>query len=327
MYTRAIWPAVRLVDSGEVRRMRVRLLALLASASLFLLGAVPAQAEGGGNGEHGNGGEGQSYLALGDSVPFGYQPFPALFSDADNFVGYPEIVAERLDLKDVNATCPGEATGGFLSLTGTDNGCRPYRAVAPLHVRYKTSQMDFALKYLRSHKHSISLVTLTLGANDGFLFVKAHPECFSATPPATCPALLGGLLITIRTNLDTILSNIRGAGYHGLIVAVTYYATNYADPVGVGGTLALNAQMIAAGAAHNVLIASGFDAFAPVAATAGGDSCAAGLVIPTPLDPKSPCDVHPTPLGRDLLAGAVIQTIAASCPAHDAQECLTGGRD
>jgi lysophospholipase L1-like esterase len=303
--------------------MRVRLLTLLATASLFLLGAVPAQAEGGGNNGDSNRGDGQTYLALGDSVPFGYSPLknPA---DADNFVGYPEIVAEQLDLKDVNATCPGEATGGFLSLTGTDNVCRPYRAAAPLHVHYKTSQMDFAIKYLKAHKQSTSLVTLTLGANDGFVFQRNHPECFSATPPAACSALFGALFTTIRANLDTIFSKIRGAGYHGLIVAVTYYATNYADPIGVGGVLGLNAQMIAAGAAHNVLIASGFDAFAPVAASAGGDSCAAGLLIRLT---ATSCDVHPTPKGRDLLANAVIQTIAASCPAHDAQDCLRGERD
>jgi len=303
--------------------MRVRLLTLLATASLFLLGAVPAQADGGGNGGDSNRDDGQSYLALGDSVPFGFSPLknPA---DADNFVGYPEIVAQQLDLKDVNATCPGEATGGFLSLTGTDNVCRPYRASAPLHVHYKTSQMDFALKYLRSHKHTTSLVTLTLGANDAFRFQKDHPECFSATPPATCPALLGGVFATMQANLDTIFSKIRGAGYTGVIVAVTYYALNYADAAGVGGTLAVNAQMIAAGAGHNVLIASGFDAFAPVAATAAGDSCVAGLLIRLT---ASTCDVHPTPKGRNLLASAVIKAIAGSCPAHDAEDCLRGEGD
>jgi|ERR1700694_1041442 len=304
--------------------MKVRLFALLATASLFLLGAVPAQADSGGNGGNGNRSDGSSYLSLGDSVPFGYQPFPQLFSDAENFVGYPEIVAERLDLNDVNATCPGEATGGFLSLTGTDNVCRPYRAANPLHVHYRTSQMDFAIKYLRAHKHTTKLVTLTLGANDVFRFQKDHPECFGTAPPATCPAMIGGVLVTMQANLSTIFSKIRSTGYDGLIVGVTYYALNYSVPASAGGTLLLNGPMImAAAGAANVLIASGFDAWAPAAATAGGDSCAAGLLIPTPPG----CDVHPTPKGRDLLANAVIQTIAATCAAHDAQECLGGKQD
>jgi hypothetical protein len=36
--------------------------------------------------------------------------------------------------------------------------------------------------------------------------------------------------------------------------------------------------------------------------------------------------VHPTPLGRDLLAAKVISTIAASC-GESAIRCLSGNRD
>src|SRR6266850_8518504 len=96
--------------------MRVKLFALLSAAVLFVLAAAPASATSGGD----------SYLALGDSVPFGFNPLLDA-SNASNFVGYPEIVAQRLNIEEVNATCPGEAAGGFLSLTGTDNVCRPYR--------------------------------------------------------------------------------------------------------------------------------------------------------------------------------------------------------
>ncbi len=299
--------------------MRVRLLALLSAAMLFLLGAVPAQAEGeGGNHDNGNG----SYLALGDSVPFGANPLVTNPKDADNFVGYPEIVAEQLELKDVNATCPGEATGGFLSLTGTDNVCRPYRFVLknPLHVRYSGTQMAFALSYLRHH-HNTRLVTLTLGANDVFRWQK---DCLKGATFGTCPLGFNGVLAIMQANLNTILANIRATGYTGLIVGVTYYALDYKSPL---GALALNQPMIGAAAAHGALIADGFTAWAPVAATKGGDSCKAGLLILLPPGSVPPCDVHPTPLGRDLLAGAVIQTIAASCPEHDAQGCLDRDHD
>src|SRR5260370_38140085 len=97
--------------------MGVRLLSILSTVALLSLGTIPASAAS----------EGHSYLALGDSVPFGFNPNPALWSNADNFIGYPEIVAQRLNIEDVNATCPGEATGGFLSLTRTANACRPHR--------------------------------------------------------------------------------------------------------------------------------------------------------------------------------------------------------
>jgi len=284
--------------------MRVKLFALLSAAALFVLAAVPASAAS----------QGIGYLALGDSVPFGYSPLlnPTV---ASNFVGYPEIAARLLNIQDVNATCPGEATGGFISLTGTDNVCRPYRAALPLHVSYSTSQLDFATSYLKTHNRT-RLVTLTLGANDAFRFQK---DCDVDPTFGTCPLGLNGVLAVMRANLNTILGAIRATGYTGLIVAVTYYALNYGDPASVGGAFALNAQMQAAAAGNGALVASGFDAWAPVATAAGGDSCTAGLLIR--LTPTS-CDVHPTPMGRDLLAEAVVNTIAASCPAASPIGCL-----
>jgi lysophospholipase L1-like esterase len=293
--------------------MRRRLLALLTAVVLSLLGAVPASADGGGGGD-GNNQDG-AYLALGDSVPFGFSPLLDA-KDAENFVGYPEIVAERLGIDGVNATCPGEATGGFLSLSGTDNVCRPYRSANPLHVSYKTSQMEFALKYLRRH-HDTKLVTLTLGANDFFRFSK---DCAAGPTVGTCPLGLGGVLATMQANLNTILSGIRHAGYHGTIVAVTYYSLVY-DAAGIAGTNLLNGPMIAAAGANQALVASGLEAWRATAGAApfNGDSCAAGLLIATP---PNGCDVHPTPKGRDLLAGAVLQAIVASCAAHSAARCL-----
>src|SRR5882762_1311684 len=153
--------------------MRVKLFALLSAAVLFALAAVPASATS----------EGHTYLALGDSVPFGYSPLLNP-SNASNFVGYPEIVARQLNIEDVNATCPGEATGGFISLTGTDNVCRGYRfgLHEPLHVSYTGSQLSFATSYLRTHKRT-RLVTLTLGANDFFRFQK---DCAQGPTVGTC---------------------------------------------------------------------------------------------------------------------------------------------
>jgi lysophospholipase L1-like esterase len=284
--------------------MKVRLLALLSAFAFAVLGAVPASATS----------EGHSYLALGDSVAFGFDPH-ADKSNAANFTGYPEIVAQGLNIEDVNASCSGEATGGFLSSTGTDNVCRPYRAFFPLHVAYKSTQMDFAISYLRSHPET-RLVTLNLGANDVFRFQK---DCAKGPTVGTCPLGLGGVVAVMQANLNTIFDRIRGTGYTGLIVALTYYALDYRDE---SGAKFLNAPMIAAAKAHGVLVASGLDAWRATANAAGGSSCAAGLLIPTPEDPASPCDVHPTPLGRDLLAGAVLAQIAASCPAASLEGCL-----
>lgn len=298
--------------------MRVRLLAILSAVAMVALGAIPASASS----------EGHSYLALGDSVPFGFNPNPALWSNAANFIGYPEIVAQQLNIEDVNATCPGEATGGFLSLTGTDNVCRPYRFILgePLHVNYAGTQMAFALAYLRSH-HNTRLVTLTLGANDIFRFQKDHPECFSASPPPVCLGLTVSVFATMQANLNTILDGIRSTGYTGLIVAVTYYSLNYPD---TSGADLLNGPMVAAATAHGAFIASGVEAWRTTATTAGGGStCAAGLRLPPfPPDPGTfGCDVHPTLLGATLLADAVVSTIASTCEASSAIGCLNRNRN
>ena len=160
--------------------MRRRFLSsMLLAAVLTLSAAVPAAATDRDVSPHGGGVQ----LALGDSVAFGYSPLLD-HRVASNFVGYPETAAGRLGLIDVNESCPGEATGGFLSLIGTDNGCRPYRLLYPLHVHYAGTQMDFAIDYLRSHQN-VRLVTIDLGANDVFFL---RNVCSHATDPAGCAA-------------------------------------------------------------------------------------------------------------------------------------------
>src|SRR5919107_2423021 len=61
---------------------------------------------------------GSTYLALGDSVSFGYQepqvvPAPD-YAKASNFLGWPEHAARALRLKLVNASCPGETSGSLI---------------------------------------------------------------------------------------------------------------------------------------------------------------------------------------------------------------------
>ena len=272
-----------------------RLLGCVSVLVLYALAAVPAQASN----------EGHGYLGLGDSVAFGTNPLLDA-SNASNFTGYPEIVAQTLNIEDVNAACPGEASGGFISPTGLDNVCRPYRAAFPLHVSYTGTQLDFAINYLKNNPRT-RLVTLNLGANDLFKLQKIcnnDAACIAASLPT--------FLANMDANLRTIFAAIRGTGYTGLIVALTYYALDYNNP---GGAILLNNPMIDAASHFGVLIASGFDAWRPDALAAGGSSCAAGLLIPLPPSLGGGCDVHPTPKGRDLLAAAIVGTIAASCPA------------
>lgn len=290
--------------------MRVRVLALLGAVALVLLGAVPVSAES----------EGHSYLALGDSVAFGFSPLKAR-TDASNFVGYPEIVAESLNIEHVNASCSGEATGGFIDAHGLDNSCRFYRAHWPLHVAYSGTQLSFAIHYLKTHPRT-RLVTLNLDANDLFRLISGPSKDF--WPPSICYTPNIGLYFNTCAvdNLKTIFAAIRATGYEGLIVAMTYYALDYRD-VALGNLL--NGAMIqAAHQSDDVLVASGFEAWKATATTlGGGSSCAAGLLIALP---TGGCDIHPSPAGRDLLAGAIVQTIADSCPANSPIGCLNRHR-
>jgi lysophospholipase L1-like esterase len=248
-----------------------------------------------------------TYLALGDSVPFGFRGGPVSeFSDADNFVGYPELVGEELGLEVVNASCPGETTASFMDTKAQSNGCDNspqsgfgYRTAYPLHVLYDSvdqSQLDFAINTL-TENDDVELVTLQIGANDAFICQR--------TTASRCsnPADLQALVETVRANIDRIISTLReGAGYEGQIVVVTYYALNYADAVG-GATADLDAAIAEVAEANEADVADGYLAFEEETAATGGDSVEAGLVLPN--------DVHPTEAGQRLLAEAVTEVVGS----------------
>jgi len=253
-------------------------------------------------------------LSLGDSVVFGYITQDGYaYVNADNFLGYPELVGDALRLDATNASCPGETTAGFLSLTAPDNGCRPFSANFPLHESYSSTQMDFALAFLGANRKT-KLVTLSLGANDGFLLLAAcggDPDCINAG----LPTALG----TVYVNLNTILGNLRATGFKGVLMVVNYYSVDYTDPGQTGLTVALNNALAAAAAANGAVVADAFTAFrnaATASAFAAGKTCKAGLLNGNPQNPQT-CDVHPSLSGQSLLAKTV----------KDAYRAARHGRD
>ena len=250
---------------------------------------------------------GSGYLALGDSVSFGYRepanlPTPD-YPDASSFVGYPEDVAAALGLTVANPSCPGETSASLVTPGAPSNGCenRPdstpgYRTLFPLHVRYQGTQLAYAVHYLDVHPNT-RLVSLMIGANDGFL-------CQETTADG-CASELPGVLKQVEANVRTILVKLRQkAHYRGQIVILNYYSLNYTDPTLSGFSQALNVAQDTAAAPFNVTIADGYGAFQNAAAQAGGDTCKAGLL--TTLTTGG-CGVHPSVAGQALLA----QTLAA----------------
>ncbi|CAM3941947.1 GDSL-type esterase/lipase family protein [Roseateles saccharophilus] len=240
-------------------------------------------------------------LSLGDSVVFGFiEQDGYAYVNPENFLGYPEIAGHALHLDASNPSCPGETSASFLSATAPDNGCHSYRASFPLHESYAGTQMEFARSFLGAHRNT-RLITLSLGANDGFLLQAAcggDPACIQAGLPAALAAVYG--------NLNTILSNLRASGFKGMLMVVNYYSLDYSDPAQTGLTVALNQALAGAAAANGAVVADAFTAFYKVAARpfAAGNTCKSGLLNGS-ASSATACDDHPSLTGQRLLARTV----------------------
>jgi lysophospholipase L1-like esterase len=284
------------------RGVRALVLGLVAA---FALAAAPASAAGDKHDE--------PYLALGDSYAFAYNPLVVAGGGASNpanFQGYTDIVAAARDLHLVNAACPGETSDSMISGTRPDNGCQDFRAQFPLHTRYSGSQLDFAVKYLQTHRHT-DLVTLQIGGNDVIVLANGcngDPSCVLGR--------LEPVLARMQANLDRIYSELRERGhYNGTIVAVPYFAFDYRDGSASKAVVsALDAAEQAVAVRHGALVADVFGAFKTASAGSipvPGIPCFAGLQIVTNPGPPVPqCDIHPSPAGHALIA----QTIFAVAP-------------
>lgn len=128
------------------------------------------------------------YLALGDSIAFGYQP------DLDFGHGYSYYFGKDLQSKGgkyrINMSCPGET-----STTMIEGECRyPFLRKFP----YLGAQLDAAISYISIFKGQVSPVTLTIGANDVLPLID----------PETCTINTGAYetaLATLDHNLSTII--------------------------------------------------------------------------------------------------------------------------
>lgn len=273
-------------------KKQVTRLAVLLALTAMGLGATPALAAD--NDLPGR------YLSLGDSVPFGFSPLvpAAQRSNPNVFIGYPEAFAAQHDLTVTNLSCPGETSGSMISSANPDNGCRRYRSRFPLHAAYSGPQLGYAVAFLEAHPNT-ELVSISVGHNDLALLKKS---CNNAE--ACELAALPGTLAQLAQNLRTIFTEIRGTGYEGSLLAVTYYAQNYRDTTEVTLIRAVDQVLAAVTREFDGQKADGFRAFRKDARPFGGDSCAAGLLIVLSQSPLT-CDFHPSPAGRYLLTQAM----------------------
>jgi lysophospholipase L1-like esterase len=270
-----------------MRRLSFASILLILSSSVALFAADDA---------------GRPYLALGDSVSFGFITNAGFeYVNPENFLGFPDYVGQAVKLHTNNAACPGETSGSFLSSNAPDEGCHSYRSQVPLHVSYPSTQLDFAVAFLKSHPNT-RLVTVGLGANDVLLL---RTQC--ANDP-TCIALgLPQVLAAVEANLATILGDLRAAGFKGNIVVVNYYSVDYSDVNETAITAALNQALATAASQSGTVVADVFAAFQAIAGTAAGHTCNVGLLNASPQD-QFVCDIHPSQSGHKLIARTVAQT-------------------
>jgi hypothetical protein len=173
------------------------------------------------------------YLALGDSIPFGFNPLVPL-GDLLDYHGYPQYVTLSLPLDLANASCPGETSSSFLDVTAPDEGCHEWRAASgPLFVTYSDlaqSQLNYTISFLRANPRT-RLVTITIGGDD--LLLLQDTCAAQSTDPAVITSCelagLGKVLATFAKNLTAIYVGIRIAGH-------------YEGPIVIEGLLGFSAQ-------------------------------------------------------------------------------------
>jgi len=235
------------------------------------------------------------YLALGDSLAFGFQfvTFNANFPSVPASLfstGYVDVLSGMLreirpDITTLNYGCPGETSGTFIH-----GGCFYTAFGFPLHDPFDGAQLSAALAFLRGHRGQVSPITINIGTNDlNELSTLCGDDvsCYFANGPA--------VLDRIATNLHHILSQLRAAAHDAEIITFTNYdVASLADPRLAQLNQAFNAAIVSTAAASSVRVADVFGAFngGPQPATL----CALTFVC-TALQ-----DSHPTDAGYEVIA-------------------------
>jgi lysophospholipase L1-like esterase len=148
------------------------------------------------------------YVSLGDSYAVGYQPSPA----PDATPGYTAYVATTEHLRLENFGCGGATSDSILHTNGCTGGYGPVAATDA--VTYTTSpQATAAVAFIRAHKGSIGLITVSIGGND-------VTKCATVASPLTC---LSTSVSTVEANVAALARGLRSAAGPGvLIIGLTY---------------------------------------------------------------------------------------------------------
>jgi lysophospholipase L1-like esterase len=301
-------------------RLLVCVAALAASAMLALAPAAGAS------------GPGSTYLALGDSLAYGYHKAQFQnelkekgFVEAANFNdGYVNDFGAALRLLNpklqiVNDGCPGETTETMIKGSGVGP---EYCAGGPtgtpfpkafLHHAYPGTQLEDALAIAK--EPGVNTITLDIGANDILQFLGhtcGFPAAFTCTE-GQVEAELGH----VAGNVGYILAQLRSAAPKAKIIFVSQYNPypTVLSPEGRGDATveALNGALKGVSATYGVKFANTARVINFSGTHGGPESgdiptvCAFTAMCPGGVfNPASPnADIHPTKLGYAAMAAVV----------------------
>lgn len=219
------------------------------------------------------------YLALGDSLAFGFQISLQFFRGyADDF--YADLKTKGTT-NYVNMGCGGET-----SVTFVNGGC-PFAIIRK--VQYHGPQLAAALAFIRQHPGQVSPVTFDIGANDVLPLIN--------TGNCTVSSNITSTLATVDANIVSSLTQLKAA----LNGTGDLFMMNYYDPYQnicpnlVPDAQILNSHIAADAARFNVPVADVFSAFGG-AATPNPNICAYTWMC------SQFQDIHATTLGYAVIA-------------------------
>ena len=191
------------------------------------------------------------YLALGDSLAFGYQP------DLDWSHSYPQQwYSNDLSKKHVksftNYGCNGETSATFI------NGGCPYAYA--LHNYYIGSQLNAALSFIKAHPGAVSPVSLDIGANDLLPDINASTCTVSSTWSTDLANLDSRLTGTILPDLTAALT-VNGSRTGDLVMMNYYDPYQNLCPNDLSYVQTLNQHLANDAAQFNVPVSDVFTAF------------------------------------------------------------------
>lgn len=247
-----------------------------------------------------------TYVSLGDSLAFGYQPNLVAAQDFNpaDYVSYAEdyAAAQQPQPTVANFGCPGETTATMIR-----GGCLWLARGFPLHVAYTPypSQLAAAVAYLRGHPDT-SLVSVDIGSNDLNNVIDScettNPTNLIGCVKAQLPRTLGTLL----WNYSTILRALRWAAPHAQLVVFNIYDPYANTQLDSLLRTVINPAISLVAVLHGARVA---DAFRAINYNSNYSTEQASVCALTWMCTFNPPNIHPTDLGYEAMAGALEKAV------------------